>query len=151
MNPFIITNASPSKWMAPWIIIFFVVTCASTETAKSFRTVADSFHNSSLTWSYRFLLFDLRRIWPFLITEATQVLVKSLVSSKIELVQLTPGRFSRVCYPVDPQYSCMTCYQSPQVLPHYSIAAFPPMPSCSCLHQTLMLALKAKNGPAPTY
>ncbi|KAK3570111.1 hypothetical protein QTP86_011319 [Hemibagrus guttatus] len=97
-----------------------------------------SSHVTNVTRSCRFLLYNIRRIRPFLSTQATQVLVQSLVISEIGLLQLSSGRStSERNSPTtnDPKCSCTTCFQPAQILPHHPTAAFPPLASGSCTHQ----------------
>ncbi|KAK3524620.1 hypothetical protein QTP70_030925, partial [Hemibagrus guttatus] len=51
-----------------------------------------SSHVTNVTCSCRFLLYNIRRIRPFLSTQVAQVLVQSLVISEIGLLQLSSGR-----------------------------------------------------------
>ncbi|KAI4904406.1 hypothetical protein NFI96_027986 [Prochilodus magdalenae] len=60
-----------------------------TEDARSLGVILDgqlsfSAHIANLTRSYRFLLYDIRRIQPFLSQDATQLLVQSLVISRLD-------------------------------------------------------------------
>ncbi|KAI4888332.1 hypothetical protein NFI96_024824, partial [Prochilodus magdalenae] len=66
-----------------------------TEDARSLGVVLDgqlsfSAHIANLTRSCRFLLYNIRRIRPFLSQEATQLLVQSLVISRLEVSVLAP-------------------------------------------------------------
>ncbi|KAK3555026.1 hypothetical protein QTP86_005701 [Hemibagrus guttatus] len=97
-----------------------------------------SSHVTNVTRSCRFLLYNIRRIRPFLSTQVAQVLVQSLVISEIGLLQLSSGRSTSERNPStanDPKCSCTTCFQPAQVLPHHPTAAFPPLASSSCTHQ----------------
>ncbi|KAI4891659.1 hypothetical protein NFI96_012405 [Prochilodus magdalenae] len=62
---------------------------APTEDARSLGVILDgqlsfSAHIANLTLSCRFLLYNIRRIRPFLSQEATQLLVQSLVISRLD-------------------------------------------------------------------
>ncbi|KAL7871596.1 hypothetical protein SRHO_G00065790 [Serrasalmus rhombeus] len=132
----------------------------STE-ARSLGVVVDdqlSFmaHVANLTRSCRFLLYNIRRIRPFLSREATQVLVQSLVISRLDYcnsllaglpmrtirpLQLIQNAAARLVFNL-PKFSHVTpLLRSLHWLP---VAA-------RIRYKTLMLAYKAKNGPAPSY
>ncbi|XP_037387443.1 uncharacterized protein LOC119261807 [Pygocentrus nattereri] len=132
----------------------------STE-ARSLGVVVDdqlSFtaHVANLTQSCRFLLYNIRRIRPFLSREATQVLVQSLVISRLDYcnsllaglpmrtirpLQLIQNAAARLVFNL-PKFSHVTpLLRSLHWLP---VAA-------RIRYKTLMLAYKAKNGPAPSY
>ncbi|KAI4888442.1 hypothetical protein NFI96_002289 [Prochilodus magdalenae] len=79
---------------------------APTEDAGSLGVILDgqlsfSAHIANLTRSCRFLLYNIRRIRPFLSQEATQLLVQSLVISRLEycnsLLAGLPLRAIRPC------------------------------------------------------
>ena len=129
--------------------------------AKSLGVVLDgqlsfSTHIANLTRSCRFLLFNIRRIRPFLSREATQVLVQSLVISRLDYcnsllaglpmqairpLQLIQNAAARLVFNL-PKFSHVTpLLRSLHWLPVAARIRF----------KTLMLAYKAKNGPAPPY
>ncbi|MCJ8746474.1 hypothetical protein PDJAM_G00142290 [Pangasius djambal] len=58
-----------------------------------------SSHIANLTRSCRFLLYNIRRIRPFLSTEATQVLVQSLVISRLDYCNSLLAGLSKGSYP----------------------------------------------------
>ncbi|KAI4894096.1 hypothetical protein NFI96_015130, partial [Prochilodus magdalenae] len=107
---------------------------APTEDARSLGVILDgqlsfSAHIANLTRSCRFLLYNIRRIRPFLSQEATQLLVQSLVISRLDYCNLLlAGLPLRAIRPL-------------QLLPVVARIRF----------KTLLLAYKAKNGPAPPY
>ncbi|KAL7866005.1 hypothetical protein SRHO_G00112520 [Serrasalmus rhombeus] len=115
-----------------------------------------STHIANLTRSCRYLLYNIRRIRPFLTREATQVLVQSLVISRLDYcnsllaglpmqtikpLQLIQNAAARLVFNL-PKFSHVTpLLRSLHWLPVAVRIRF----------KTLMLAYKAKNGPAPTY
>ncbi|KAM9455123.1 putative RNA-directed DNA polymerase from transposon X-element isoform 2-T3 [Clarias gariepinus] len=113
-------------------------------------------HIANLTCSCRFLLYNIRRIRPFLSSQATQVLVQSLVISRLDYcnsllaglplstirpLQLIQNAAARLVFNL-PKLSHTTPLL--RSLHWLSVAA-------RIKFKTLMLAYKAKNGPAPTY
>ncbi|KAK3541957.1 hypothetical protein QTP86_008151 [Hemibagrus guttatus] len=115
-----------------------------------------SSHVTNVTRSCRFLLYNIRRIWPFLSTQATQVLVQSLVISRLDYcnsllaglplnairpLQMIQNAAARLVFKL-PKFSHTTpLLRSLHWLPVAARIRF----------KTLMLAYKAKNGPAPSY
>ncbi|KAK3558721.1 hypothetical protein QTP86_027669, partial [Hemibagrus guttatus] len=115
-----------------------------------------SSHVTNVTRSCRFLLYNIRRIRPFLSTQATQVLVQSLVISRLDycnsLLAALPLNAIRPLQMIQnaaaplvfnlPKFSHTTpLLRSLHWLPVAARIRF----------KTLMLAYKAKNGPAPSY
>ncbi|KAK3557720.1 hypothetical protein QTP86_000323 [Hemibagrus guttatus] len=112
--------------------------------------------SSHVTRSCRFLLYNIRRIRPFLSTQATQVLVQSLVISRLDYcnsllaglplnairpLQMIQNAAARLVFNL-PKFSHTTpLLRSLHWLPVAARIRF----------KTLMLAYKAKNGPAPSY
>ena len=115
-----------------------------------------STHTANLTRSCRYLLYNIRRIRPFLSTQATQLLVQSLVISRLDYcnsllaglplsairpLQLIQNAAARLVFNL-PKFSHTTpLLRSLHWLPVAARIRF----------KTLMLAYKAKNGPAPSY
>ncbi|KAK3569332.1 hypothetical protein QTP86_026817 [Hemibagrus guttatus] len=115
-----------------------------------------SSHVTNVTRSCRFLLYNIRRIRPFLSTQATQVLVQSLVISRLDYcnsllaglplnairpLQMLQNAAARLVFNL-PKFSHTTpLLRSLHWLPVAARIRF----------KTLMLAYKAKNGPAPSY
>ncbi|KAK3572653.1 hypothetical protein QTP86_001631 [Hemibagrus guttatus] len=115
-----------------------------------------SSHVTNVTRSCRFLLYNIRRIRPFLSTQATQVLVQSLVISRLDYcnsllaglplnairpLQMIQNAAARLVFNL-PKFSHTTpLLRSLHWLP---VAA-------RIRYKTLMLAYKAKNGPALSY
>ncbi|KAK3545757.1 hypothetical protein QTP70_011417 [Hemibagrus guttatus] len=115
-----------------------------------------SSHVTNVTRSCRFLLYNIRRIRPFLSTQATQVLVQSLVISRLDYcnsllaglplnairpLQMIQNAAARLVFNL-PKFSHTTpLLHSLHWLPVAARIRF----------KTLMLAYKAKNGPAPSY
>ncbi|KAK3569886.1 hypothetical protein QTP86_006751 [Hemibagrus guttatus] len=115
-----------------------------------------SSHVTNVTRSCRFLLYNIRRIRPFLSTQATQVLVQSLVISRLDYcnslladlplnairpLQMIQNAAARLVFNL-PKFSHTTpLLRSLHWLPMAARIRF----------KTLMLAYKAKNGPAPSY
>ncbi|KAK3507265.1 hypothetical protein QTP70_013448 [Hemibagrus guttatus] len=115
-----------------------------------------SSHVTNVTRSCRFLLYNIRRIQPFLSTQATQVLVQSLVISRLDYcnsllaglplnairpLQMIQNAAARLVFNL-PKFSHTTpLLRSLHWLPVAAHIRF----------KTLMLAYKAKNGPAPSY
>ncbi|XP_049330258.1 uncharacterized protein LOC111194348, partial [Astyanax mexicanus] len=129
--------------------------------ARSLGVVMDdqlsfSSHIANLTRSCRFLLYNIRRIRLFLSQEATQVLVQSLVISRLDYcnsllaglplratkpLQLIQNAAARLVFNL-PKFSHVTpLLRSLHWLPVAARIRF----------KTLTLAYKAKNGPAPSY
>ncbi|KAK3514301.1 hypothetical protein QTP70_012909 [Hemibagrus guttatus] len=115
-----------------------------------------SSHVTNVTRSCRFLLYNIRRIRPFLSTQATQVLVQSLVISRLDYCNsLLAGLPLNTIRPL--QMIQNAAAQLVFNLPKFSHTT----PLLRSLHwlpvaarirfKTLMLAYKAKNGPAPSY
>ncbi|KAI4887044.1 hypothetical protein NFI96_003211 [Prochilodus magdalenae] len=134
---------------------------ASTEDARSLGVILDgqlsfSAHIANLTRSCRFLLYNIRRIRPFLSQEATQLLVQSLVISRlyycnsllaglplraIRPLQLVQNAAARLIFNL-PKFTHVTAL----------LRSLHWLPVVACIRfKTLMLAYKAKNGPAPPY
>ncbi|KAK3513671.1 hypothetical protein QTP70_028792, partial [Hemibagrus guttatus] len=115
-----------------------------------------SSHVTNVTRSCQFLLYNIRRIRPFLSTQATQVLVQSLVISRLDYcnsllaglplnairpLQMIQNAAARLVFNL-PKFSHTTpLLRSLHWLPVAARIRF----------KTLMLAYKAKNGPAPSY
>ncbi|KAK3544414.1 hypothetical protein QTP86_011154 [Hemibagrus guttatus] len=115
-----------------------------------------SSHVTNVTRSCRFLLYNIRRIRPFLSTQATQVLVQSLVISRLDYcnsllaglplnairpLQMIQNAAARLVFNL-PKFSHTTpLLRSLHWLPVAARIRF----------KTLMLAYKAKNGPVPSY
>ncbi|KAK3562669.1 hypothetical protein QTP86_005049 [Hemibagrus guttatus] len=115
-----------------------------------------SSHVTNVARSCRFLLYNIRRIRPFLSTQATQVLVQSLVISRLDYCNfLLAGLPLNAIRPL--QMIQNAAAQLVFNLPKFSHTT----PLLRSLHwlpvaarirfKTLMLAYKAKNGPAPSY
>ncbi|KAK3513582.1 hypothetical protein QTP70_025360 [Hemibagrus guttatus] len=115
-----------------------------------------SSHVTNVTRSCRFLLYNIRRIRPFLSTQATQVLVQSLVILRLDYCNsLLAGLPLNAIRPLQMIQNAA----APLVfnLPKFSHTT----PLLCSLHwllvaarirfKTLMLAYRAKNGPAPSY
>ncbi|KAI4904369.1 hypothetical protein NFI96_007938, partial [Prochilodus magdalenae] len=132
-----------------------------TEDARSLGVILDgqlsfSAHIANLTRSCRFLLYNIRRIRPFLSQEATQLLVQSLVISRLDYCNsLLAGLPLRAIRPLQLVQNAAACLIFN--LPKFTHVT----PLLRSLHwlpvvahirfKTLMLAYKAKNGPAPPY
>ncbi|KAK3518522.1 hypothetical protein QTP70_001499 [Hemibagrus guttatus] len=115
-----------------------------------------SSHDTNVTRSCRFLLYNIRRIRPFLSIQATQVLVQSLVILRLDYcnsilaglplnaihpLQMIQNAAARLVFNL-PKFSHTTpLLRSLHWLPVAARIRF----------KTLMLAYKAKNGPAPSY
>ncbi|KAK3551339.1 hypothetical protein QTP70_015019 [Hemibagrus guttatus] len=116
-----------------------------------------SSHVTNVTHSCWFLLYNIRRIQPFLSTQATQVLVQSLVISRLDYcnsllaglllnairpLQMIQNAAARLVFNLVFKFSHTTpLLRSLHWLPVAARIRF----------KTLMLAYKAKNGPAPSY
>ncbi|KAK3510028.1 hypothetical protein QTP70_026003, partial [Hemibagrus guttatus] len=111
---------------------------------------------TNVTRSCRFLLYNIRRIRPFLSTQATQVLVQSLVISRLDycnsilaglplnairLLQMIQNAAARLVFNLSKFSHTTPLLRSLHWLPVAARIRF----------KTLMLAYKAKNGPAPSY
>ncbi|KAK3537219.1 hypothetical protein QTP70_003376 [Hemibagrus guttatus] len=115
-----------------------------------------SSHVTNVTRSCRFLLYNIRRIRPFLSTQATQVLVQSLVISRLDNCNsLLAGLPLNAIRPL--QMIQNAAARLVFNLPKFSHTT-PLLPSLHWLpvaarirFKTLMLAYKAKNRPAPSY
>ncbi|KAI4899640.1 hypothetical protein NFI96_008091 [Prochilodus magdalenae] len=132
-----------------------------TEDARSLGVILDgqlslSAHIANLTRSCRFLLYNIRRIQPFLSQEATQLLVQSLVISRLDYCNsLLAGLPLRAIRPL--QLVQNTAAHLIFNLPKFTHVT----PLLRSLHwlpvvarirfKTLMLAYKAKNGPVPPF
>ncbi|KAK3553835.1 hypothetical protein QTP70_012207 [Hemibagrus guttatus] len=115
-----------------------------------------SSHVTNVTRSCRFLLYNIRRIRPFLSTRVTQVLVQSLVISRLDYcnsllaglplnatrpLQMLQNAAARLVFNL-PKFSHTTPLLHSL---HWLLVA------AGIRFKTLMLAYKAKNGPAPSY
>ncbi|KAI5098652.1 hypothetical protein C0J45_10791, partial [Silurus meridionalis] len=112
-------------------------------------------HVTNVARSCQFLLYNIRRILPFLSIQAAQVLVQSLVILRLDNcnslllgltlnaihpLQMIQNTAARLVFNL-PKFS----HTTPLLLLHWlSVAA-------RIRFKTLMLAYKAKNGPAPSY
>ncbi|KAI4899454.1 hypothetical protein NFI96_009143 [Prochilodus magdalenae] len=134
---------------------------APTEDVRSLGVILDgqlsfSAHIANLTRSCRFLLYNIRRIRPFLSQEAIQLLVQSLVISRLDYCNsLRAGLPLRVIRPLQ-------LVQNAAARLIFNLLKFTHVtPLLRSLHwlpvvarirfKTLKLAYKAKNGPAPPY
>ncbi|KAK3533230.1 hypothetical protein QTP70_013667 [Hemibagrus guttatus] len=132
-----------------------------TATARNLGVTMDnqlsfSSHVANVTRSCRFLLYNIRRIRPFLSTQATKVLVQSLVISRLDYCNsLLAGLPLNAILPLQMIQNAA----APLVfnLPKFShttplLRSLHWLPVAACIRfKTLMLAYKAKNGPAPSY
>ncbi|KAK3522819.1 hypothetical protein QTP86_002712 [Hemibagrus guttatus] len=115
-----------------------------------------SSHVTNVTRSCRFLLYNIRSIRPFLSTQATQVLVQSLVISRLDYcnsllaglplnairpLQMIQNAAARLVFNLHKFSHTTPLLRSLHWLPVAARIRF----------KTLMLAYKAKNGPAPSY
>ncbi|KAK3568848.1 hypothetical protein QTP86_017954, partial [Hemibagrus guttatus] len=115
-----------------------------------------SSHVTNVTRSCRFLLYNIRRIRPFLSTQATQVLLQSLVISRLDYcnsllaglplnairpLQMIQNGAARLVFNLSKFSHTTPLLRSLHWLPVAAHIRF----------KTLMLAYKAKNGPAPSY
>ncbi|KAF7695991.1 hypothetical protein C0J45_14256, partial [Silurus meridionalis] len=113
-------------------------------------------HVANLARSCRFLLYNIQKIRPFLSTQAAQVLVQSLVISRLDYCKsLLAGLPLNAICPL----------QMIQIVAARLVFNLPKLshttPLLRSLHwlpvaarirfKTLMAAYKAKNGPAPSY
>ncbi|KAI5101009.1 hypothetical protein C0J45_8212, partial [Silurus meridionalis] len=112
-------------------------------------------HVANVARSCRFLLYNIRRIRPFLSIQAAQLLVQSLVISRLDYCNsLLAGLPLNAIRPLQmiqnaaaglvfnlPKFS----HTTPLLLLHWLPVA------ARIRFKTLMLAYKAKNGPAPFY
>ncbi|KAK3506756.1 hypothetical protein QTP70_023753, partial [Hemibagrus guttatus] len=115
-----------------------------------------SSHVTNVTRSCRFLLYNIRRIRPFLSTQATQVLVQSLVISRLDYCNsLLAGLPLNAIRPL--QMIQNAAARLVFNLPKFShttplLRSLHWLPVAACIRfKTLMHAYKAKNGPAPSY
>ncbi|KAI5093824.1 hypothetical protein C0J45_15548, partial [Silurus meridionalis] len=142
------------------LITFHDSLLSSSATARNLGVTMDnelSFipHVANVTCSCRFLLYNVRRIRPFLSTQAAQVLVQSLVISRLDYcssllaglplnairpLQMIQNAAARLVFN-QPKFS----HTTPLLLLHWLPVA------ARIRFKTLMLAYKAKNGPAPSY
>lgn len=87
----------------------------------------------------------LTRSCPCWCAQLALIVGESAAVSRVQLGHLWSKWNSRQvcqCIPLQPlqlsqECSCKTCFQSPHVVPQNPIAAFPPLTSCSLLHQIL--------------
>ncbi|KAK1798200.1 hypothetical protein P4O66_000693 [Electrophorus voltai] len=96
-----------------------------------------STHVSNLTWSCRFLLYNIQRIRLSLSQEATQMLVQSLVISKLDNCNsLLAGLPLRAIKPLQlfQNAAAQLVFNRPKFT-RYSTAALPSLAPCSCTHQ----------------
>ncbi|KAI4884376.1 hypothetical protein NFI96_000286 [Prochilodus magdalenae] len=131
------------------------------EDARSLGVILDgqlsfSAHIANLTWSCRFLLYNIRKIRPFVSQEATQLPIQSLVILRLDYcnsllaglplrairpLQLVQNAAARIIFNL-PKFTHLTpLLLSLHWLPVVARIRF----------KTLMLTYKAKNGPAPPY
>ncbi|KAK3565467.1 hypothetical protein QTP86_009984 [Hemibagrus guttatus] len=115
-----------------------------------------SSHVTNVTRSCWFLLYNIRRIRPFLSTQATQLLVQSLVISRLDYCNsLLAGLPLNAIHPL--QMIQNAAARLVFNLPKFShttplLRSLHWLPVAACIRfKTLMLAYKAKNGPVPSY
>ncbi|KAF7711724.1 hypothetical protein C0J45_0695, partial [Silurus meridionalis] len=113
-------------------------------------------HVADVACSCRFLLYNIRKIQPFLSTQAAQVLVQSLVISRLDYCNsLLAGLPLNAIRPLQMIQSAAACLAFNQ--PKFShttplLRSLHCLPVAACIRfKTLMLAYMAKNGPAPSY
>ncbi|KAK3514057.1 hypothetical protein QTP70_002899 [Hemibagrus guttatus] len=97
-----------------------------------------SSHVTNVTRSCRFLLYNIRRIRPFLSTQATQVLVQSLVISRLDYCNsLLAGLPLNAIRPLQmiQNAAARLVFNLPKFSHNHPTAAFPPLASGSCTHQ----------------
>ncbi|XP_076836631.1 uncharacterized protein LOC143482216 isoform X1 [Brachyhypopomus gauderio] len=115
-----------------------------------------SAHITNLTRSCRYFLYNIRRIRPFLSQEASQVLVQSLVISRLDYCNsLLAGLPLQVIRPLQliQNAAARLVFNLPKfthVTPLLRSLHWLPM-AARIQFKILMLAYKAKNGPAPSY
>ncbi|KAK3517719.1 hypothetical protein QTP70_016392, partial [Hemibagrus guttatus] len=115
-----------------------------------------SSHVTNVTRSCWFLLYNIRRIRPFLSTQAIQVLVQSLIISRLDYcnsllaglplnairpLQIIQNAVARLVFNLSKFSHTTPLLRSLHWLPVAACIRF----------KILMLAYKAKNGPAPSY
>ncbi|KAI4900370.1 hypothetical protein NFI96_001985 [Prochilodus magdalenae] len=132
-----------------------------TEDARSLGVILDgqlsfSAHIANLTRSCRFLLYNIRRIRPFLSQEATQLLVQSLVISRLDYCNsLLAGLPLRAIRPLQlvQNAAARLIFNLPKFTHVTSLLRYLHwLPVVARIRfKTLILAYKAKNGPAPPY
>ncbi|KAI4879911.1 hypothetical protein NFI96_003645 [Prochilodus magdalenae] len=132
-----------------------------TEDARSLGVILDgqllfSAHIANLTQSCRFLLYNIQRIRPFLFQEATQLLVQSLVISRLDYCNsLLAGLPLRAIRPLQlvQNAAARLIFNLPKFT-HVTplLCSLHWLPVAACIRfKTLMFTYKAKNGPAPPY
>ncbi|KAI5098273.1 sodium- and chloride-dependent creatine transporter 1 [Silurus meridionalis] len=113
-------------------------------------------HVANVARSCRFLLYNIRRIRPFLSTQVAQVLVQSLVISKLDYCNSLLAGFP--LNTIRPEQmiqnaAAQLVFNLPKFL-HTTplLRSLHWLPVAARIRfKTLMLAYKAKNGPAPSY
>ncbi|KAI5606726.1 hypothetical protein C0J50_7537, partial [Silurus asotus] len=110
-------------------------------------------HVANVACSCRFLLYNIRRIRPFLSTQAAQVLVQSLVISRLDYCSsLLAGLPLNAIRPLQ-MIAALLVFNQPKfshTTPLLRSLHWLPV-AARIRFKTLMLAYKAKNGPAPFY
>ncbi|KAI4905144.1 hypothetical protein NFI96_011525, partial [Prochilodus magdalenae] len=153
---FIPSTTGPHRDLA---ISFGNLLITPTEDARSLGVILDgqlSFSAHIATRSCRFLLYNIRRIRPFLSQEATQLLVQSLVISRLDYCNsLLAGLPLRAIRPLQlvqnaAAYLIFNLPKFTHVTPLRRSLHWLPVVA-RIRFNTLMLAYKAKNGPAPHY
>ncbi|KAK3528885.1 hypothetical protein QTP70_012078 [Hemibagrus guttatus] len=115
-----------------------------------------SSHVTNVARSCWFLLYNIRRIRPFLSTQATQMLVQSLVISRLDYCNsLLAGLPLNAIRPLQMiQNTAARLVFNLSKFSHTTplLRSLHWIPVAACIRfKTLMLAYKAKNGPAPSY
>ncbi|KAI4893312.1 hypothetical protein NFI96_034410 [Prochilodus magdalenae] len=124
-----------------------------TEDARSLGVILDgqlsfSAHIANLTRSCRFLLYNIWRIRPFLSQETTQLLQPLLAGLPLRAIrplQLVQNAAACLIFNL-PKFTHVT----PLLRSHHWMGSSFPVVA-RIRFKTLMLAYKAKNGPAPPY
>ncbi|KAJ8364931.1 hypothetical protein SKAU_G00137620 [Synaphobranchus kaupii] len=91
-------------------------------------------HIRATAWSCRFLLYNIRRIRPYLTTYSTQLLVQTMVTSRLDYCNslLTSLPACAILPPTNPECSCPACVQLPEIFPCNPPAEVTPLAaSCS--------------------
>ncbi|KAI5094454.1 hypothetical protein C0J45_16178, partial [Silurus meridionalis] len=112
-------------------------------------------HVANVSRSCRFLLYNIRRIRPFLSIQAAQALVQSLVISRLDYcISLLAGLPLNAIRPLQiiQNAAARLVFNQPKFSnPTPLLHSLHWLPVAARIRFKMMLAYKAKNGPAPSY